>query len=151
MLGISDAVELAKKVTDLVKAGATIGLQETVMQLREAVLNGKDEVLTLLAEVQAFKAKELEAQTWQHTEAKYPMVKAPGGAMVRKTAGPPEHYVCPRCFEDRKVYLLQDKRVMAGSYECPGCGKSFPVDQPKKLPPIIYPAAGGGPEDWMNR
>jgi hypothetical protein len=42
MLGISDAVELAKKVGDLVKAGVTIGLQETIMDLRQAVLNVKD-------------------------------------------------------------------------------------------------------------
>lgn len=38
MLGISDAVELAKKVGDLVKTGATIGLQESIMELREAMV-----------------------------------------------------------------------------------------------------------------
>jgi predicted RNA-binding Zn-ribbon protein involved in translation (DUF1610 family) len=141
MLGISDAVELAKKVGELAKGVATIGLQETILQLREAVLNAKDEVLALRAEVQAFKAKELEAQTWQNAELKYPLVKAPGGAMVRKTAGPPEHYVCPKCFEDHKLYPLQDKRAMSGDYACPGCGKSFPVDQPKPLPSISYHGA----------
>lgn len=149
MLGISDAVDLSKKVFDLVKTGATIGLQETVMQLREAVLNAKDEVLTLRAELQAFKAKELETESWKETEAKHPMVEAPGGAMVRKTEGPPEHYVCPKCFEDRKVYPLQDKRVMSGDYACPGCDRSYPVGNQPKLAPIAYPR--GGPDDWMAR
>jgi hypothetical protein len=45
-----------------------------------------------------------------------------------KTAGPPEHYACPGCFEDRKIYPLQDKRAVSGDHVCPGCGKSFPVD-----------------------
>jgi predicted RNA-binding Zn-ribbon protein involved in translation (DUF1610 family) len=152
MLGISDAVELTKKVGDLVRTGVTIGLQETIMDLREAVLNAKDEVLNLRAELQAYKSKELEAQNWQDLETKYPLVKAPGGGTVRKTAGPPEHYVCPKCFEDRRIYPLQDKRVMSGEYACPGCGKSFPVDQPKKFEPISYPTrGGGGPNDWMSR
>jgi len=144
MLGISDAVELARKVTELVKAGATIGLQETVMELREAVLNAKDEVLTLKADLQAFKAKELEADTWQQTEGSHPLVTAPGGAVVRKTAGPPEHYVCPRCFEDRKVYPLQDKRIITtGESGCPGCGRGFLVALPEKPPRINYPQRGG--------
>jgi hypothetical protein len=151
LLGISDAVELTKKVAELVRAGATIGLQETVMQLREAVLNAKDEVLTLRSELQAFKAKELEAQSWKEAEAKYPLVRAPGGAMVRKTEGPPEHYVCPKCFEDRKVYPLQDKKVMSGDYACPGCDRGYPVDKPRKMPPMVYPHGGGGPDDWMAR
>lgn len=47
MLGISDALELTKKIGDLVKAGATLGLQETIVELREAVMNAKDEVLRL--------------------------------------------------------------------------------------------------------
>jgi hypothetical protein len=152
MLGISDAVELTKKLGELVKAGATIGLKEAIMELREAVLNAKDEVLSLRAELQAYKVKDLEAHSWKEAETKYPLVKAPGGAMVRKTAGPPEHYVCPRCFEDRKIYPLQDKRVMSGDHACPGCGRSYPVDLPKRLPPMVVQAPGSGsPEDWMNR
>jgi hypothetical protein len=142
MLGISDAVELTRKVAELVKTGATIGLQETVMELREAVLNAKDEVLTLRAELQAFKAKDLEAESWNDAERKYPMVKAPGGAMVRKTEGPPEHYVCPKCFVDRKVYPLQDKRIVTtGEYGCPGCGRAYLVALPEKHQSLHYHGA----------
>jgi hypothetical protein len=47
MLGISDALELAKKAGDLVKAGATIDLRETIMDLRQAILNVKDGMLQL--------------------------------------------------------------------------------------------------------
>jgi hypothetical protein len=58
-LGISEAVELARKAGDLVKAGVTIGLQEIIVDLREAVMNAKDEVLTLRAELQAYTADDV--------------------------------------------------------------------------------------------
>jgi hypothetical protein len=153
MAGIAEALDLIKKAGDLVKSGATIGLQETIMDLRHAVLDVKDEVLTLRAELQAYKAKELEADSWKETEALYPLVKAPGGAMVRQSAAPPEHYVCPKCFVERHVYPLQDKRVMSGDWTCPGCRGTFPVDEPTSLGPIGILGSGGrgGPDDWMAR
>jgi hypothetical protein len=147
-IGISEAVDLVKKVGDLVKAGATIGLQETIMELREAVLNAKDEVLRLREENQSLKEAVSSKSAWAETVAQYPLVEAPGGAMVRKTVGPPEHYACPKCFEDHKVYPLQSKRIVTtGEYGCPGCGRGFLVDAPGKLPEIRYPRGGG----WSSR
>jgi hypothetical protein len=150
-LGISEAMELARKATELVKGLATIGLQETIMDLRQAILNVKDELLHLREENQTLKAAALEKTSWSDTASKYTLVKAPGGAMVQKTDGPPEHYVCPKCFEDRKVYPLQDKGVMSGHYGCPGCNKSFAIDAPRTREPNSFEPRGGGPQSWMRR
>jgi hypothetical protein len=133
MLGISDAIELTKKIGELVRAGAVLELQETIAELREALSNAQDEVLALRAEVRAFKLKELEKLLWEGTAAKFPLVKAPGGGLVRRTEGPPEFYACPKCFEDQKTYPLQPSNAATGYHACPGCGKSFPVDPPKPL------------------
>jgi hypothetical protein len=147
-LGISEAMELARKATELVKGLATIGLQETIMDLRQAVLNVKDELLELREENQTLKAVAAEKTAWAETVAKYPLVQAPGGAMVRKTDGPPEHYACPKCFEDRKIYPLQSKRIpTTGGYGCPGCGKGFLVDVPVPRQEAAY----GPRENWVNR
>ena len=127
MLGISDALELAKKAGDLVKAGVTIGLQETIMELRHAILNVKDELLRLREENQALKSEALEKTAWSETASKYTMVVAPGGATVYQSDGPPPHYACPRCFEEHKRAILQDRRVASGTYDCPECKRDFNV------------------------
>jgi hypothetical protein len=121
-------------------------VQDTMFELRNSLI-------ALQEENHALKEAQRDRDEWSIRAAAYALTSAPGGAMVQKTAGPPEHYACPRCFEDRKIYPLQDKRVMSGAHACPGCGRSYPVDQPQKLPPMTYPSShgGGSPEDWMNR
>jgi hypothetical protein len=121
-------------------------VQDTMFELRNSLAALQEENHTL-------KEAQRERDDWSAKEAAYPLVQAPGGAMVRKTAGPPEHYVCPKCFEDRKVYPLQNKRIVTtGEYGCPGCGRPFLVDAPGKLPEINYPRGGGrsGPHGWMR-
>jgi ribosomal protein L37AE/L43A len=127
MLGISDAVELTKKIGELVKAGVTLGLQETIVELREAVMNAKDEVLQLREENQAMRLKASEKAVWEATAAKYTLVAAPGGAMVYRTEEAPAHYACPRCYEEQKRAILQDRRVASGTYDCPECKRNFNV------------------------
>jgi predicted RNA-binding Zn-ribbon protein involved in translation (DUF1610 family) len=146
MLGISDAVELAKKVGDLVKAGVTIGLQETIMDLRQAVLNVKDEMLQLREENHALKAAALAKAAWSDIAAKYTLVEAPGGAHVYRTEEAPAHFACPRCFEEHKRAILQDRRVASGTYDCPECKRNFNVGAPKqyRMGPSTTGDWGGG-------
>lgn len=127
MLGISDALDLARKAGDLVKAGVTIDLRETIMDLRQAILNVKDELLQLREENQVLKAAALEKTVWSETDSKYTMIVAPGGATVYQTDGPPPHYACPRCFGEHKRSILQDRRVASGTYDCPECKRDFNV------------------------
>jgi hypothetical protein len=148
MLGISDAVELTKKIGELVKAGVTLGLQETIVELREAVLNAKDEVLHLREENQSLKAEASKKAAWADIAAKYTLGQAPGGAIVYRTDGPPPHYACPRCFEDQKRAILQDRRVASGTYDCPECKRDFNVGAVGQFISGRFEPPG---EDWMAR
>jgi hypothetical protein len=52
-----------------------------------------------------------------------------------RTGGPREHYACPRCFEERKIRILQDNGVNSEAYHCPECNKQFAVGKPERLSP----------------
>jgi predicted RNA-binding Zn-ribbon protein involved in translation (DUF1610 family) len=118
----------------------------------DATYELRDELFRLQEENRTLRQAQHERDEWSTRAAAYTLTAAPGGAMVQKTPGPPEHYACPRCFENRKIYPLQDRSVMSGDYTCPGCGRSFAVDQPTKLPPLVYPEdRGGSSQGWMNR
>jgi hypothetical protein len=135
-LGISDAVELTRTIAELVKKGITLELQERITELREAVLNAKDEVLSLREQNQALRGRVAEQEGWEARAAKYTLITAPGGAHVYRTEGPPEHFACPRCFEGRKIHILQDKHTISGTFECPECGKGYSVNTRRSLPPM---------------
>ena len=141
-LGITEAVELTKTVTELVKKGVTLELQERIAELREAVLNVKDEVLSLREQNQDLRAKLAAQESWEARAAGYKLITAPGGALVRHSPGPPEHYACPRCYEAHKISILQDRRVMSGAFDCKECSASYNVKLHKPLPPI------GARGDW---
>ena len=144
--GISDAVELVKTIGDLAKRGVTIDLQERIADLRDAVLNVKEEVFALRAENQDLKSKLSEQEDWKARSAGYTLIEAQGGAHVYRTAGPPEHFACPRCFEERKLHILQDQRAYVGNYKCQGCDKVYLVKPSQRT----MSSAGNSPSGWTG-
>jgi hypothetical protein len=118
MLGISDAVDLAGRISELVKAGVTLELKERVTELREAVINAKDETLQLREEVQRLKTLVAEQSNWAATAAAHPMEKTAGGAFVRRFAAAPGYYACPP---------LQDGQRFSGELDCPKCKALYPI------------------------
>jgi hypothetical protein len=57
----------------------------------------------------------------------YELTHLDSGAAVYYFTGFPQHYVCPYCFEQALLHVLQYRRVGAGYFACPGCQTSFPV------------------------
>jgi hypothetical protein len=107
-------------------------LEERIAELRDAFLNAKDEILSLKAELLTLKYRQSEKQAWDATAARYLLVQAPGGGMVLRTVVPPAHYACPRCFLDQNIYPLERSNSVPGALRCPGCHRSFLVDDIEK-------------------
>jgi len=108
-----------EKINDaLDKLGA---VQDTLFYLRE-------ELAKLQAENAELKEKLSDKEAWDANFAKYQLEKTQGGAVVYSYKGDPKHYACPSCVSKREIHILQDRRVMSGDFDCPRCGKSFPVN-----------------------
>jgi hypothetical protein len=60
-------------------------------------------------------------------KSQYELTTIEGGAVVYMFTGFPQHYVCPYCFEQALIQVLQYRRIGAGSFECLGCKTSFPL------------------------
>lgn len=96
------------------------GIQDTLFYLRE-------ELSCLQTENADLKEKLKNKEAWEGRLAEYQLEKTAGGAVVYGYKGEPHYYACPSCVTKEEIHILQDRRVMTGSYDCPGCGKSFPV------------------------
>ena len=59
----------------------------------------------------------------------YELTTLDSGAAVYAFTGFPKHYVCPYCFAQRLMQVLQYRRVGVGYFACPGCRVSFPVQR----------------------
>lgn len=90
------------------------GAQDTLFELREELFRLQSENDRLRDEVRS-------QQDWEATKRQYELQHTPGGAVVYLYSGTPKHYACPSCFSKRTVEILQDRRVISGAFECPGC------------------------------
>ena len=59
----------------------------------------------------------------------YELTKLESGAAVYASTDFPKHYICPYCFEQMRIQILQYRRVGVGYFACPGCRVSFPVQR----------------------
>ena len=117
---------------DIAANGRVAEALEKLGQVQDAVFQLREVNASLQEENLALKARAREQDAWAAIEAKYTLTQTPGGAMVWSTDGPPPHYACPRCFDEHKRSILQDRRVAAGLYDCPACKREFGVGSPRQ-------------------
>ncbi len=98
--------------------------QDQLFKLRE-------ELFRLQTENKELKDTLSDQKEWKVKLTNYDLTKTPGGAVVYKSKQGTEHYACPSCIERKELQILQDRRVVAGSFDCPGCGKTFPINPMK--------------------
>lgn len=100
---------------------------DTLFELREELFRLQSENDRLRQDLAA-------RDEWNALKAQYRLSETPGGAVVYESSGPPKHYACPVCFAKGSAQILQDRRVMAGVFDCPNCKAEFPVNPRKSVP-----------------
>jgi len=108
-------------------------IQDTLFELREELFRLQDENRALKENIKSF-------NDWNSRLSRYKLVETEGGAVVYSSLEPPSHYVCPSCIEKKEIHILQDCRVYSGTFQCPGCDKTFPIKKEKSDPAPPLPS-----------
>jgi predicted RNA-binding Zn-ribbon protein involved in translation (DUF1610 family) len=95
-------------------------VQDKLFELREELANLQQERDDLRRKLTTF-------EDWDAKASGYQLTQTEGGAVVYVSSAAPKHFACPNCFDHKSLQILQDTRMASGHFECPGCGKSFPV------------------------
>lgn len=134
--GVFDAKVEAEAKPKILEALQRLGeAQDTLFSLRE-------ELFKLQTTNNELRQQLVDFQAWQQKAEPYDLWKTAGGAVVYRFRGDPEHFICPSCFDSKKIHILQDNRMASGKYRCPGCTTEFPVN-PKSYPiPQARPTHG---------
>ena len=107
-----------------------------VGEAQDALFNLREELFRLQEENQNLKKTLNEKEEWRKRIENYELVETAGGAVVYKSKEGTNHYICPSCLERTEVHILQNRRVASGTFDCPGCDKTFPVNP--------FQSGGGG-------
>lgn len=147
---LNAAIDLARsavgaKIDSEVRAKVSDAMAALILAQAQ-LLDARVQMNDLVDENRKLKRELEERENWKQRVGRYELVEAPGGAMVYRFNGQPSHYVCPRCYEDKKLHILQDTKGHSGAWQCPSCGKYFNVD------PGRNPSAPRGPRggNWMG-
>lgn len=136
MPGITDVLDISKRIFELIKGGAKIGSTEEILALREAAADVRDELLTLREENRELREREQKRREWAALAQPYTMVQTPGGAFVYSSDGPPPHHACPACFQNQSIQFLQPDAGTGGTFTCQECETNFRLlrpDRPRNL------------------
>lgn len=108
------------EIVDLMKKGANLEAQEKIMELRKYALELKEENNQL-------KVKLNEKEELLKKIDEYELVKLQLGTILYKSKNKPEHYICPKCFSNKEVHILQPRGDIA--LECPNCKNQFEIKE----------------------
>lgn len=109
-----------------------------VGEAQDAIFVLREELFRLQEENNKLRKSLDEKEFWEERIGNYELVTTQGGAVVYKSKGEPNHYICPSCTQSREIHILQDRRVVAGIYECTNCNSTFPVDPVKRTKSIEF-------------
>ena len=110
MMNFTEVKSILESVTELVKKGATLDLQEKIVGLREYIISLKDENISLKEENQTFK---LQLETKQNFSLKNGLCWKEGDSVP----------FCQKCLEgSRKQIHLQ---VHSDGFKCYECDKYY--------------------------
>lgn len=104
-----------------------IEAQQRIGEVQDALFLLRERLNELQEERDQLKAELARAQSWQSEAERYELASTAGGAVVYRYKNQPEHFACPSCFNKHEVHILQDNKVMAGTFKCTGCGSTYPV------------------------
>ena len=111
-----------------------VDLRDALIAVQSQLLDARVQMHDLVDENRKIKRELAEREEWKQRVDRYELVNAPGEVMVYRFKGQTPHYVCPACYEEKKLHILQDGTGYSGTWKCSGCGKYFNVDPARGRP-----------------
>ncbi len=150
--GINAAFDALQSEADHLKNLTGAALLTAIADIRNKIVDARIAQLAALQEIDALKAKIMEAEDWQSKSERYSKMRFEPGVTVYVENGAHqtalEHY-CPNCYGNRKISPLQGTdRTNSGRYVkiCQSCDKELAYGPIKRGYPV---PSGGGGGSWM--
>jgi len=130
-----------EKIKDEAVREKVTELLDTIIPLQTAIISLNETTSSLRQEKEAAEQKLREIEDWRIEAASYKLTEVASGVYVyakekTTTSSEPYHYLCAKCYNDRKKSILQriSKTMMGIEYICHTC-KSEILDHSQSYNP----------------
>jgi hypothetical protein len=154
--GLKTAGEIAKALlqlkSDAERQAKVIELQSVILAAQSSAISAQSDQFAMLEEVRALKEEVARVKAWDKTKERYILAEVAPQTYVyvlKPESQPPEpsHWICTKCYEDRKRSIIQVKAKGSGTtwYICFECKSEFHIASPGGGRPLsAYRPSGGG-------
>ena len=153
------AYDIAKGInalkTEVDRNEAISKILEVLISLQTQALSVNAIAQDLQQEKYDLKNKILQFENWAETERQYELKEVAPGMFVYNYKIPvesakPSHWLCPKCFQEKKTYILQlryDGTSGPKEYICSNCNLIIKIRH--KSSNNSSPSSVNNPQDWM--
>ena len=128
---LSTAMGITGKFVALVEAKNDAERKLALSDLRDQVMKAQTEAFQLHQENIRIKYEIEKLNEWDKIKSKYKLVKIDIGTFLYKYIPNgykiPEHYICPRCYEERERSIIQESELIG---QCPRCSTAYTLKRP---------------------
>jgi rRNA maturation endonuclease Nob1 len=134
-----EILKAAKSLSNYNEFITTIAeVNEKLLRFLTAAVASAENELALNNRVRALEQQIMEHENWERTAKDYTLqnVGSNNFAYIYKPpmqSNQPRHWACAKCFQERKLYMLQFQRPPA--YICPNCGNKI---HPRKKGNLVH-------------
>ncbi|MDP3517163.1 MAG: hypothetical protein Q8S94_08345 [Pseudohongiella sp.] len=107
-----------------------------VGEAQDAIFMLREELFRLQEENNYLKQQISDSDKWADIIGQYQLVATAGGAVVFKSNEEPLHFACPSCAQSKEIHILQDNRLIVGTFTCTKCKAQYPVKPQETMQPI---------------
>ena len=136
---LKTAYDMAKAMLNLREAAAVQGriieLQEAILSAQDSAIAAQHDQFSLLETIRELEKQKAELEAWDAEKDKYELTaieqeNRAGKILVyvlKEEAGgsEPKHYLCPRCYQEKRKSILQPETLDIGQVNvlvCQSCG-----------------------------
>ncbi|WP_257274937.1 hypothetical protein [Endozoicomonas sp. SESOKO4] len=100
-------------------------------EAQDSLFNTQSVLFSLQDENKKLQEKIAEYNAWDEKFKAYELVETPGRAIVYQSQNSPKHYACPACMEEKRISILQDRKVASGVFDCPykKCSATYGINE----------------------
>ncbi|HEY9460184.1 MAG TPA: hypothetical protein VIR04_05245 [Paralcaligenes sp.] len=127
---LNAAINVAKGMKDMNDA---VVRNAAIIELQQHILNAQAAQQELIKRTEELEKKIARFDAWDAEKKRYQMKDFGGGTIAYELKadeanGQPLHRICPNCYQERRLSILQPDGRNASKqemYSCPGCNKHF--------------------------
>jgi Zn finger protein HypA/HybF involved in hydrogenase expression len=115
--------------------GKVIELQSVILSAQSSALEAQSHESAMIEQIRNLKEEIARVKAWEKEKQRYKLISPWSGTVLyalkkESSASEPAHWICAKCYEDRRKSILNPQKKVVGRYfsyvfVCPTCKSEY--------------------------